>query len=175
MVPQEIVQKMKAAVHQPLNWADYNSTLVIRNTNCMAHAIGCLIPEARDFSAFNLGELSGNRTLSFGYSSIKEVKCLFRADMKVLELKIEEIPFQGLNSFLENLPELAENEYIVALFATQYRENDIVRDFHFLRYDQDKGWSEKRWGRKISFLENISREWPSNFSDRLVGIFKITR
>lgn len=173
MITQENLEKIKNAVHQPLNWEDYNSTSVIEDTNCFSHAIGSTVTSYR--SAYSLGVISGKRKLESGYESKDEVKSLFISDLSVLGLKAEEIQFESVAAFLENIPDLAENEHIVALFAKQYRENDIVRYFHFLRYDKEKGWSEKRWKIKIHFIENISMEWPSNWNDKLVGIFKITR
>lgn len=175
MVTQENLEKIKNAVHQPLNWDDYNSTSVIEDTNCFSHAIGSTITS--DKSAYSLGTISNKRKLESGYVSKDEVRALFISDLSVLGLDIEEIPFENLSAFLEDIPriDLADNEHIVALFVKQYREDDIIRYFHFLRYDKEKGWSEKRWNSKVHFLENISREWPSNWNDRLVNIFKVTR
>ena len=112
-----------------------------------------------------------------GYCSKDEVKSIFKADLSVIELKEEEIPFENLPLFLEYLTKqnLTENEHIVALFVKIYGRDENIRDFHFLRYDKEKGWSEKRWNRKVHFFENIIREWPSDWNDRLIGIFKITR
>lgn len=175
MIAQENLEKIKKAVHQPLNWEDYNSTAVMENTNCFSHAIGSTVTEDR--SAYRLGMLSGKKELKDEYSSIEEVKNLFLADLSTLELKVEEIPFVHLITFLDNLSniDLAENEHIVALFVTIYGKDEIIRDFHFLRYDKEKGWSERRKGWKVYFIENILREWPSDWNDRLVGIFKVTR
>ena len=174
MITKENLEKIKNAVHQPLNWEDYNSTAVIEDTNCFSHAIGSTIMANRE--AYRLGMLSGKKKIKDGYFSKEEVKTLFQADLSVVQLENEEIPFENLTSFLEYLTntDLADNEHIVALFVKIYG-NEYIRDFHFLRYDKEKGWSEKRWGRNVHWLENVSREWPSDWNDRLVGIFKITR
>lgn len=174
MITQENIERIKKAVHQPLNWEDYNSTSVIEDTNCFSHAIGSTATAIR--TAYRIGMLSGNKKEDEKYISIQEVKKLFLADLSVLQLENEEIPFENLTSFLEYLPkiDLSDNQYIVALFVKIYGNYNIM-DFHFLRYDKEKGWSEKRWNCKARFLEHISREWPSNWNDRLVGIFKITR
>lgn len=175
MIAKENIEKIKKAVHQPLNWGDYDSTSVIEDTNCFFHAIESTVTS--DISAYRLGMLSGKKKLRDRYISKMEVKNLFQSDLLVLELENEEIPFENLKSFLEYLPkiDLANNEHIVALFVTIYGKDENIRDFHFIRYDKEKGWSEKRWGWKVHFIENISREWPSNWNDQLIGIFKITR
>lgn len=172
MIAQE---KIKKAVHQPLNWGDYDSTSVIEDTNCFSHAIGSTVTS--DKSAYSLGMISGKRRLQIGFISKDEVRELFIADLSVIGLEMEEIPFENLSTFLKNIPniDLADNEHIVALFVKEYRENDIIRYFHFLRYDKEKGWSEKRLNRNVYFFEDISKEWPSNWNDMLIGVFKITR
>lgn len=175
MIAQENLEKIKKAVHQPLNWEDYNSTSVVENTNCFSHAIGSTVTS--DKSAYSLGMISGKRKLESGYVSKDEVSSLFISDLSVIGLDMEEIPFESLSAFLENIPkiDLANNEHIVALFVKEYRKDDIIRYFHFLRYDKERGWSEKRWNRKVCFFEDISREWPSDWNDRLIGVFKVTR
>lgn len=174
MITKENLERLKKAVHQPLNWEDYNSTSVIEDTNCFSHAIGSTATAIR--KAYRIGMLSEKKKENEKYISIQEVKKLFRADLSVIGLETEEISFENLTSFLEYLPEinLADNEYIVALFVKVYGNDNII-DFHFLRFDKEKGWSEKRWNRKVHLIDNITIEWPSNWNDRLVGIFKITR
>ena len=174
MITKENLERLKKAVHQPLNWEDYNSTSVIEDTNCFSHAIGSTATAIR--KAYRIGMLSEKKKENEKYISIQEVKKLFRADLSVIGLETEEISFENLTSFLEYLPEinLADNEYIVALFVKVYGNDNII-DFHFLRFDKEKGWSEKRWNRKVHLIDNITIEWPSNWNDRLVGIFNITR
>lgn len=174
MIAQENLEKIKKAVHQPLNWNDYNSTSVIEYTNCFAHAIGSTITE--ELCAYRLGMISGRKNKEEKYFSEEEVKFLFQADLSVIELSIQEIPFENLETFLQNIQEinLKDNEHIVALFVKVYKKKYIA-DFHFLRYDKEKGWSEKRWGWKLHFIENILMEWPSSWNHKLVGVFKITR
>ncbi len=176
MIAQEDIEKIKKAVHQPLNWEDYNSTSVIEDTNCFAHAIGSTITANRP--AYRLGMLSREKKLKDMYFSKEEVKSLFQADLEILELKCEELSFMDLKSFLEDLSKanFTDNEHIVALFVKVYgKDESFIRDFHFLRYDKEKGWSEKRWGLRVNFMENILLQWPSSWNDKLVGVFKITR
>lgn len=175
MIAQENIERIKSAVHQPLNWEDYNSTSVIEDTNCFSHAIGSTVTSNRP--AYRLGMLSGKKELKEEYISREEVKNLFLADLSVIGLEVEEIPFESLTSFLGYLSNtvLADNEHIVALFVTIYGRDEYIRDFHFLRYDKENGWSEKRWGWRVNFIKNILIEWPTRWNDRLVGVFKITR
>lgn len=170
----ERIEKIKKAVHQPLNWDDYNSTSVIEDTNCFSHAIGSTVTSIRN--AYRLGMLSEKKKENEKYISIQEVKQLFLADLSVVELNVEEISFKNLSLFLEQMSniELSDNQHIVALFVKVYGNDNII-DFHFLRYDNEIGWSEKRWNFAVHLIDNIESTWPSNWNDRLVGIFKITR
>lgn len=172
MIPKENLEKIKSAVHQPLNWDDYNSTKVQYHTNCFSHAIGSTVTDVE--SAYRLGTISNQ---VFPYSSKEEVREFFLDDASVIGLEIEEVQTgEYLPFFLKNIAELklADNEHIVALFVEVYGNEKIV-DFHFLRYDHEKGWSEKRWGNRLVFLKDIQREWPSNLNHRLIGIFKVRR
>ena len=175
MIDQKNLEKIKNAVHQPLNWEDYNSTSVVEDTNCFSHAIGSTVTS--DISAYRLGILSGKKELGMEYFSKEEVKTLFQDDLSVIGLEAKEIPFENLRLFLEKLSEMkfADNEYVVALFVRIYGRDEKIMDFHFLRYDKEKGWSEKRWTRRVHFIENILIRWPSSWNDKLIGVFKITR
>lgn len=72
---------------------------------------------------------------------------------------------------------LQNNQHIVVLFVKIYENGgkERIRDFHFIRYDKEKGWSEKRFRNNVYLFEDIGREWPSCWNDRTVGAFKITR
>ena len=114
---------------------------------------------------------------------LEEVKDLFLSDAHVLDLDVEEIIPAGGDlskySLLTHISkiELQNNQHIVVLFVKIYEDGnkERIRDFHFLRYDKEKGWSEKRLRNNVYFFEDISREWPSCWNDRTVGAFKITR
>lgn len=173
----EIIEKIKLAVHKPLNWEDYNDSDKRTNTNCLSHAIGSTV--TIDSSIYRLGMISERRKFKYTFKSREELKDFFLSDMKVLELKTEEISFTDKVSFLNEVKQmhLEDNQYIVALFAkiNERGGTESILDFHFIRYDQDKGWSEKRTNNYINFFYNMSIQWPSSWNDRLVGIFKITR
>lgn len=173
----EIVEKIKLAVHKPLNWEDYNSSDKRVNTNCLSHAIGSTV--TIDSSIYRLGMISERREFKYTFKSREELKEFFLSDMKVLELETEEIPFIDKATFLKDMEQmqLDYNQYIVALFVkvNERGGTESILDFHFIRYDQNKGWSEKRVNNYVNVFYNISVQWPSSWNDRLVGVFKITR
>ena len=174
---EKTVEKIKQNVHQPLKWENYNNTIVRNNTNCFAHAIGST--DSSDRSFYRLGVISGKKDIEQEYFSAKEVKELFLSDLEVLELDAEEILLRDKDEILEHISNmnLQDNQYIVALFVKTYREwgKMRIRDFHFLRYDEEKGWSEKRFTQNVIFLNNIKFQWPSSWNDESVGVFVITR
>lgn len=172
MIEKQTLEEIKIAVHNPLNWKDYESTIVIQNTNCLSHAIGCTLTINR--SAYRLGMLSGRKEINSNYFSREEVKELFFLDAEILELQLEE-EYESLDEFIITNPNLADNQHIVALFVKIYGIEENILDFHFLRYDKQKGWSDKRWRQGVNFIDNIKSSWPSNWNDRLVGMFRITR
>ena len=47
MFDKKIIDKVIAAVHKPLNFNDYNSTMTTNETNCYAHAIGSTVTSDR--------------------------------------------------------------------------------------------------------------------------------
>ena len=175
------ILEIRRNVHQPLKWEDYSSTNIRDNTNAFAHAIGST--NVSDPRYYRLGMVSGKKKLKQEYFSSEEVKDLFLSDAHVLDLDVEEIIPAGGDlskySLLNHISkiELQNNQHIVVLFVRIYEDGgrEKIFDFHFLRYDKEKGWSEKRFRNNVYFFEDISREWPSCWNDRTVGAFKITR
>ena len=180
---EKALEKIIESVHRPMAWDQYNSTNVRNNTNCFSHAIGSTATSDR--RVYRLGVISGNgyksgkKDIEQEYFSAKEVKELFLSDLRVLELDAEEILLRDKDEILEHISNmnLQDNQYIVALFVKTYREwgKMRIRDFHFLRYDEEKGWSEKRFTQNVIFLNNIKFQWPSSWNDESVGVFVITR
>jgi len=174
MITPEILEKIKSAVHQPLNWDDYNSTNVQVNTNCFSHAIGSTVID--EPSVYRIGMMSRRKRLKQQYYSQEEVKELFLADMQEIGLELKEIPVGNVPFFLQNVNKLnfTDKEHLIALFVEVYG-NQRIADFHFLRYDQNKGWSEKRCRNPVVYFENIQRQWPSSWTNKLVGVWKVRR
>lgn len=175
MIDQQIIKEIKTAVHKPLNWQHYESTSVCDYTNCFAHAIGStgITNYSNFFEAYRLGMISSKKQKGERYCSKQEVRELFLSDVAILGLEIEEIPFENKWSFFQKFPniQLDENQHLVALFVKINRKQ--IQDFHFLRYDKEKGWSEKRWFHRPNMLKEIFKEWPDDYS--IVGVFKVTR
>lgn len=171
MKTKNVIETIKEAVHQPINFKDFESTDVRKNTNCFALAIGSTV--TADKTLYRLGRISGRKPLDEKFFSIEEVKDLFLADLEALDLKYESLALHGKSQILAYTSglKLQENEHIVVMFVREMANNTIM-DFHFLRYD-NRGWSEKIGLSYFSTGENIS--WPSNWYDKLVGVFKITR
>ena len=167
----ETVEKIKKAVHQPINFRDFESTCTRENTNCFALAIGSSVTADRTF--YRPGRISGKKPLKQDFFSVEEVKNLFLADLEALDLKYESLALHGKSQILAYTSglKLQENEHIVVMFV-QEMANKTIMDFHFLRYD-NRGWSEKKGLHYFSTGENVS--WPSNWYDKLVGCYKITR
>lgn len=170
------IEEIKKVVNKPLNWDSYNSTNVINSTNCFSHAIGSTIID--DLSLYRLGMISKNTKIE--YSSIEELKELFLEDAKMLGLNVEEIKmYLHKHSVLQCVEKLClnDNQYFVLLFAKTYQQEgkQKIRDFHFFRFDQDKGWSEKIVRNEVHFVKDMTKAWPSSWSDKPVGLFTITR
>ncbi len=172
METENVIEKIKKAVHQPLNFDDFKSSCTRENTNCFALAIGSTVTADRTF--YRLGRISGKKPLDQDFFSIEEVKDLFLADLEALDLKYESLALHGKSQILAYTSglKLQENEHIVVMFV-QKMANNTIMDYHFLRYD-NRGWSEIR--RQFhQFVRDDNISWPSNWYDKLVGVFKITR
>ena len=178
MINTEELQKIKLAVSQPLNWEAYKSTNVQNVTNCFAHAIGCNIPYELTYW---LGNISNKKSRHEDYKSCEELRKLFLADLAVLNLCVKEIKFEELSKEevikYASQAKLDSNQYLVTMFATIYNKDgqEMIRDFHFIRYDQEVGWSEKKIRHNVRIFKNILAEWPSNWYDKLIGVYQITR
>lgn len=163
-------------VHSPLKWEDYERTSVVQNTNCFSHAIGSTV--ITDKKLYRLGVISGKKGIDEHYYSKEEVKQLFLSDLEIIKLDVEEIPIivNDKTEIVNHITkiELKNNEHIVVLFVKIYGKEQI-RDFHFIRYDKVKGWSEKRFRNKVTIFEDIIMSWPDDWNDRMIGIWKISR
>ncbi len=172
-----IIGKVAKCVHSPISWGDYLSTNVMNATNGLSHAIGSTVIE--NPSIYRLGMISGKKPFNEEYTSIEEVKELFLADLSTLQLGVTDITgncklkHYVINNVLDL--KLDSKEHIVLLFVKVYcSDGKTIEDFHFIRYDADRGWSEKRKG-TLRFINDILLEWPSPRDYQLVGSFKIRR
>lgn len=169
----EAFMGIKIDSHQAFKYKEMiNSTVVRKNTNCFSVAIGstCTI----DKTLYRLGMLSEKKTVDEAYKSFKEIKDLFLSDLEAIELRYKELNLKTQSSIEQYVRSnsLSERNHIVVLFAKEFADKKI-HDFHFLRYDSEIGWSEK-CGRQPLFIgKNVT--WPSNWYDKLIGCYKITR
>lgn len=168
----EIISKIKDAVHKPINFDDFKSSCTCENTNSYALAIGSTVTANR--TLYRPGRLSGKKPLAQDFSSIEEVKNLFFSDLKFLDLKYESLDLVGKKEILEysSKVKLKEREYLLVMFVQELADKSIG-DYKFLRFDANIGWSDKRGCHQFLTGENVS--WPSNWYDKFVGCFKITR
>lgn len=167
----EAIEKIKKAVHQPIDFNDFESTCTRENTNCFALAIGSTVTANRNL--YRPGRISCKKIDKQQFISATEIKDLFLADLETLDLKYESLKLFDKEQILDytSALKLKENEHIVVMFVREMANNKIT-DFHFLRFDY-RGWSEKRGFAYFFTGENVS--WPSNWYDKLVGCYKITR
>lgn len=156
------VQKIKESVHQELDTSRYNDTIVRDNTNCYSHAIGSTVCYKK---LHRVGAISGKKKIDQEFFSEEEIIQLLYQDLKVLDLKIERSSEDE---------EIDSNQYKIALFIKRYADNKI-HDYHFLRFDDTKGWSEKFRGQLPITLGNNLMEFYTLWPWKLIGVFKITK
>jgi hypothetical protein len=155
----ETFKMTKREVHEPLDYSKYDSTDIVNSTNAVTHAYG--ITTVRDPRFCRIGVVSKTKSVQEQYFSKKDLKTCFEADLETWGLKYVEIPINYKMGFLNEVykMELLPRQYVVVLFAKIYADGNIV-DYNLLRYDS-KGWSEKRYGKKVYYYNDIYREWPS--------------
>lgn len=171
MINDEVVNKVIEAVHKSLNYNAYNSTIAQQNTNCYSHAIGSTVHCNKE--VYRIGTISGKNVDEY-YFTQEELKALFLSDLARLKLDVEELNITKTQLIGDEINYLDNNQHIVVLFAQQRKKDDIIREFHFLRYDNENGWTEKRWGYK-PFAVNVSTSWPDYWPNVQIGIFRISR
>ena len=172
MKTKNVIEKIKDAVHKPINFDDFKSSCTCENTNSYALAIGSTVTANR--TLYRPGRLSGKKPLAQDFSSVEEVKDLFFSDLEFLDLKYESLDLVGKKEIFDYASQLKlkENEHLLVMFVQEFADHSIG-DYKFLRYDPNIGWSEKRGCHQFLTGKNVS--WPSNWYDKFVGCFKITR
>ena len=94
--------------------------------------------------------------------------------MEAINLEIEEINIVTIPIFLNNMSKiyLRPNQHVVVLFIKSANGKDIL-DFHFVRFDEMKGWSEKYRHQNVNFF-NAREAWPNGFYIS-IGAFVISK
>ena len=106
-----------------------------------------------------IGAISGKKAMSLCYTMADDLSELFKADMETLELNVTEVKTglnptkYGLISQIEGM-HLGSNQYIVLLYKQVYPHDHLIfRDFHFVRYDKENGFTQKRKWQRASKLD----------------------
>lgn len=164
------VERVKMAVHTPLDYSEYASTVVKDDVNCYTHAIGA----TSIHMGLRLGELCGKKPINEHYISEKEIEELFIEDMKAIRLTCRKIEKnKDMLKWLDN-HEFKPNEAVVFLFV-QHNGDGSIRDFHFWRYDTQEGFTEKRFWWPLIKIKNPRYSWPEGILCTFVGAYLIKR
>ena len=161
------IQTAIAEAHGEFHFDRYSKDWLVKmSTNCMAFALG--LETASNSELYRVGALCGKKPIDQEYFSEYEVKELFLEDLQVLKLNVKQVTFEEIK-----VMELESNQYIVFLFVTKYGKE--IGDFHFWRYDNEWGFTQKRPRQVQIIIENPKRDWPENWNTKLMGAFVITK
>lgn len=169
IITNEAVQIVKENVHKIKSIEDYNSQNISIYTNCYAYALGATIeyPEV-----YRLGVFSGKKMdIEEPYSSEGEMKYLLESDLNALDVnfqKVEGNNEEQIKKEVSNMT-LQDNQYIIVLLAFHYA-NGLLRDFHFIKYENKNGWTDKRW----RVLPSKLYSWPIKLYYNVLGAYLIT-
>ena len=166
------LKKLEAAVHNKMNYSEYDSTSVKDNVNCYTHAIGA----TSIGMGLRIGEICGKKPILQSFVSDKEVKDLFLEDMKKIHLICRPIEAKDKTAVLNWIKNanLKIEEAVVMLFV-QHNSDGSIRDFHFWRYDNEKGFTEKRFWNYLEVNEIPQYQWPEDEMNHFVGAFILKR
>ncbi len=169
-----ILNKIYVQVHEPLNYDEYDSTMVRNNTNCFSHAIGTIC--TMDPTLFRPGRISGLKSINHEFVSIDELRNCFLSDLKVLDLSVKPLQFDNKVQFLTSFTGLKvlERQHVVVQLAKIYSD-ERIHDFHFLRYDPNREWTEKVPYMPLFYVDDIDRDWPDEMYYKVIGAYLITR
>ena len=167
------LKELEAAVHKELDYSLYTSTQIKDKVNCYTHAIGATSIGI----GLRIGEICGKKPILKAYDSDEEIKNLFIEDMKKLHLICREIDIhQNKFKMIERIKKLKpmKNEAVVMLFV-QHNSDGYIRDFHFWRFDNQKGFSEKRFWHELSVNDTPEYSWPADEMNHFVGAYFLKR
>lgn len=170
---ESMIERVRQQIHDKLDYSAYDCTTIQEETNCYAHALGATT--TLDNRMYIVGRFSHGIGFEPNYIDRDDLRSKLEEDLNTLGLKFERVRAKGkfeIIDFVENFP-LKDNQHIIVLFSKEYRDMKI-RDFHFIRYDNEKKWSEKSPRQRLSYIENIKISWPS-FWIYDVATYVITR
>lgn len=167
---QEAIEMIKMDLHNnETDFESYNNYNVRINTNCYAYAIGATLEYSE---VYRLGVFSGKKMdIEEPYSSEKEMKYLLESDLDSLEIQYENIEGKDEEELKNEVSkiDLHSNQHVIVLFGNHYA-NGLLKDFHFLRYDKNRGWTDKRWG----IMPQLISDWPYSLYYNVIAAYIIT-
>ena len=166
------LKKLEAAVHKPMDYSEYASSYVESHVNCYTHAIGA----TSIHMGLRIGEICGKKPILKEFVSDEEIKELFLADMQKIHLVCREIDKHNKWALLKWISKanLDETEAVVMLFV-QHNSDGSIRDFHFWRYDSEKGYTEKRFWHGLTFNGTPEYSWPESEMNHFIGAYLLKR
>ena len=166
-----IIEKLKASVHKPLDYSEYDSSYTINRVNCYAHAIGATSLHM----GIRVGDICGKKEILQSYYSDEEVESLFLQDMNTLGLTCRKLytKKQYLLDWLSKT-KISRNNVLVILFV-QHNGNQSIRDFHFWRIDSQKGITDKRPRQRLSQIDQPKYSWPESELNHFVGVYLLKK
>lgn len=170
---ESMIERVRQQVHDKLDYSKYDCTVIQEETNCYAHAIGATT--TLNNKMYIVGRFAHGINFEPNYEDDDDLRCRLEEDLNALGLDFQRISVKGkfeVKEFVENYP-LKDNQHIIVLFSKQYR-NMMISDFHFLRYDKERKWTEKRPHQRVTTIEDILMSWPC-FWTKDVATYVITR
>ena len=152
----------------------YNKETALKNyTNCYAYAIGatCTVSDL-----YRPGMISGAKGHKAEFVDEYELMDCFRKDCQRLNLPFTQIITKEATQLarFERDYDFNANEHMIGLFSLKYYDG-VIRGFHFIRYDPEIGWSEKKdFGGYASKIEDL-KSVISKAEYTLAGAFIIHR
>lgn len=153
------VSRVKQQVKEP--WTKekmdrYNNESVTRDgTNCYAYAIGATSTIS---GLYRPGLISKCKPPKSDFQDEYELVKCFKKDCDWLNLPYTHVLSRDPEVFAKMQREFGfyPNEHMVGLFSVKYYDG-IIRGFHFIRYDPEFGWSEKKdYGGYATKIENLN-------------------
>ena len=166
-----IIEKLKAAVHKPLDYSEYDSSYTINRVNCYAHAIGATSLHM----GIRIGDICGKKEIMQSYNSDEEVESLFLQDMNTLGINCKKLYIrkQYLLNWLSKT-KLSPN-YVVVILFVDHNGDKSIRDFHFWRIDSQKGITDKRPRQRLSQIDQPKYSWPASELNHFVGVYLLKK
>ena len=156
------IANLKRVVHAntDISRKAFDPTLKRDIVNCYGYAIGSDLPYEKFYS---IGNISGLRSIGTSLKSVAQAEKLLFLDMEELGL--------GIEKYKDD--EIGDDQYLIKLILKIYA-NGLIHDFHFLRSEDGREWTEKWKGQHPRKLDSYSTQYD-HFPYQVVGVYKVTR